>query len=90
MLQGERHQPAMMRGIVPNQEAKVSVLAQKLKVGSIDSLKPGEYNILLGKELALWLGVDVGDSVIVLLSQTSDHSSGDDATDEALHRQWPV
>ncbi|MRT33972.1 lipoprotein-releasing ABC transporter permease subunit [Xylella fastidiosa] len=70
LLQGERHQPAMMRGIVPNQEAKVSVLAQKLKVGSIDSLKPGEYNILLGKELALWLGVDVGDSVIVLLSQT--------------------
>ncbi|AXI82867.1 lipoprotein-releasing ABC transporter permease subunit [Xylella taiwanensis] len=70
LLQGQRQQPAAVRGIVPDQEVKVSVLAQKLKVGSIDSLKPGEYNILLGKELALWLGVDVGDSVIVLLSQT--------------------
>ena len=38
--------------------------------GSVDSLTPGSYNIVIGKELALWLGVDVGDSIVVLLSDT--------------------
>ena len=30
--------------------------------GRLDSLTPGSFNIVLGKELALWLGVGVGDS----------------------------
>ncbi|MBN6148890.1 lipoprotein-releasing ABC transporter permease subunit [Xanthomonas sp. AmX2] len=68
LLSGSRNQPAMVRGILPAEEAKVSVLAQKMKQGSVDSLTPGSYNILLGQELALWLGVGVGDQVVVTLS----------------------
>ncbi|PKV12215.1 lipoprotein-releasing ABC transporter permease subunit [Xanthomonas prunicola] len=70
LLQGPRKQPAIVRGIVPAEENKVSVLAKKMQQGSVDSLTPGSYNIVIGKELALWLGVDVGDSVVVLLSDT--------------------
>jgi lipoprotein-releasing system permease protein len=69
LLTGQRNQPAIVRGILPNEEAKVSVLAKKMKQGSIDSLTPGSYNILLGKELALWLGVGVGDKVVVMLGE---------------------
>ncbi|WP_369939048.1 lipoprotein-releasing ABC transporter permease subunit [Xanthomonas medicagonis] len=69
LLTGQRNQPAIVRGILPNEEAKVSVLAQKMKQGSIDSLTPGSYNILLGQELALWLGVGVGDKVVVMLGE---------------------
>ncbi|MEA9578823.1 lipoprotein-releasing ABC transporter permease subunit [Xanthomonas nasturtii] len=70
LLQGPRKQPAIVRGIVPAEENKVSVLAKKMQQGSVDSLTPGSYNIVIGKELALWLGVDVGDSIVVLLSDT--------------------
>ncbi|NIK37974.1 lipoprotein-releasing system permease protein [Xanthomonas arboricola] len=70
LLQGPRKQPAIVRGIVPAEEGKVSVLANKMQQGSVDSLTPGSYNIVIGKELAIWLGVDVGDSIVVLLSDT--------------------
>ncbi|WP_147652449.1 lipoprotein-releasing ABC transporter permease subunit [Vulcaniibacterium gelatinicum] len=65
LLRGARNQPAIVRGVVPAEERKVSVLGEKVVAGSLDSLRPGEFNIVLGKELALWLGVGVGDSVIV-------------------------
>jgi len=69
LISGTRNQPAIVRGVVPAQEAKVSVLAQKMKQGSADSLTPGSYNIVLGQELALWLGVNAGDKVVVMLAE---------------------
>jgi lipoprotein-releasing system permease protein len=54
--------------VLPSEEPKVSSLADKMKQGSLDALQPGEFNILLGQELALWLGVEVGDSVNVTTS----------------------
>lgn len=58
-------QGALVRGVLPGEEPKVSVLGEKMKAGSLDSLKPGEFNILLGQELAAWLRAGVGDSVVV-------------------------
>ena len=68
MLKGVRNQPAIVRGVIPAEERKVSVLADKMKRGSLDSLAPGSFNIVLGQELALWLGVSPGDSVVVMLA----------------------
>ncbi len=68
LIAGVRNQPAIVRGILPADEAKVSVLTERMKQGSADSLVEGDYNILLGRDLALWLGVGVGDSVLVTLS----------------------
>ena len=68
LLSGSRNQPAMVRGVLPAEEGKVSVLADKMVQGKLDSLTPGSYNIVLGKELALWLGVGVGDSVVMMTS----------------------
>ena len=65
LLRSARNQPAIVRGILPAEEAKVSVLGEKMVDGSIDSLKPGEFHIVLGRELAMWLGVNVGDSVVL-------------------------
>ncbi|AKC85519.1 lipoprotein-releasing ABC transporter permease subunit [Pseudoxanthomonas suwonensis] len=69
LLSGPRKQPAMVRGIEPALEDEVSVLSQKMKRGAADTLTDGSYNILLGQELALWLGVDVGDQVTVMLPE---------------------
>jgi lipoprotein-releasing system permease protein len=60
-------QPAMLRGVVPAQEDKVSVLGQKLVQGKLADLQPGSFKIVLGRELAVWLGVSVGDDVLVAL-----------------------
>ena len=69
LLSGPRNQPAMLRGIEPGLEDQVSVLSQKMKRGSAGTLTDGSYNILLGQELALWLGVDVGDTVMVMVPE---------------------
>ncbi len=64
LLSGKRREPAMVRGIVPADEAKVSILGQRMVEGSLETLTPRSYNVVLGRELALWLGVRVGDSVV--------------------------
>ncbi|HET7126478.1 MAG TPA: ABC transporter permease, partial [Lysobacter sp.] len=65
LISGPQRQPAIVRGVIPAEEGKVSVLAQKMTRGRLDQLTPGSFNIVLGSELALWLGVGVGDHVIV-------------------------
>lgn len=65
LLSGKRREPAMVRGITPADEARVSILGERMVEGSLDSLEARAYNIVLGRELALWLGVRVGDGVVV-------------------------
>ncbi|MFL9582272.1 lipoprotein-releasing ABC transporter permease subunit [Stenotrophomonas sp. AB1(2024)] len=69
MLSGPRVQGAIVQGIDPALEPAVSVINTKLKKGSFDSLTEGSYNLLVGQELAIWLGVDVGDTVLVTLAE---------------------
>ncbi|ALN80341.1 lipoprotein-releasing ABC transporter permease subunit [Lysobacter antibioticus] len=66
LLSSTRQQPAIIRGVDPAEESKVSVLADKMVEGKLSSLTPGSFNIVLGKELALWTGAQVGDSVVVM------------------------
>ncbi|WP_411850651.1 lipoprotein-releasing ABC transporter permease subunit [Stenotrophomonas sp. LGBM10] len=76
MLSGPRVQGAIVQGIDPALEPTVSVINKKLKRGSYDSLTPGSYNLLLGSELAIWLGVDVGDTVVVTLAEVQGTPMG--------------
>jgi lipoprotein-releasing system permease protein len=69
MLQGGRTQGALLRGIDPTQEPEVSELDAKMVKGEFGALQPGAFNIVLGSELALWLGVDVGDQVTVFVPE---------------------
>ncbi|HZH43100.1 MAG TPA: lipoprotein-releasing ABC transporter permease subunit [Lysobacter sp.] len=76
LISGTRNQPALVRGIVPSEEGKVSVIADKVVEGRFESLQPGSYHIILGRELALWLGVSVGDSVLVTTSDFRSTPAG--------------
>ncbi len=69
LVSGANNQPAMLRAVDPAQEGKVSELPGKMVQGRIADLAPGSFNIVLGKELAIWLGVGVGDDVIVTLAE---------------------
>ncbi len=66
---GENVRGAVVRGILPVYETRVTDLAANMKVGSLDRLKPGEWDIILGYELAQALGVGVGDKVTVITPQ---------------------
>jgi lipoprotein-releasing system permease protein len=69
LISGANNQPAMLRAVIPAEEGKVSVLPEKMVQGRLDGLVPGSFNIVLGRELAMWLGVGVGDDVIVTLAE---------------------
>lgn len=59
----------MVRAVLPELEVTVSELAEQMLVGSLASLRPGEFNIALGSELALSLGAMVGDTVTLITPQ---------------------
>ncbi|HBK55263.1 MAG TPA: lipoprotein-releasing ABC transporter permease subunit [Xanthomonadales bacterium] len=69
LLNGPRPQGAIVRGIEPSHEVSVSEFGSSMLAGQLDALRPGAYNIVLGKELALWLGVSVGDPVTVTVPE---------------------
>jgi lipoprotein-releasing system permease protein len=60
---------AIIRGVLPQEEPKVSDVASQVREGSFDDLRPGEFNIVLGRELARSLQVNVGDKVTMLAPQ---------------------
>lgn len=77
MLQGPREEGALLRGVDPAREGSVSVIAEKMVDGtSLKSLVPGEFNIVLGRELALWLGVGVGDTLVVITPESRSTPMG--------------
>jgi lipoprotein-releasing system permease protein len=58
-------QGAIVRGILPEQEPKVADIGSQMIAGRLSALQPGSWGIVLGRDLALALGVNVGDSVVV-------------------------
>ena len=67
---------AMLRGVIPAEENKVSEIGQNIKAGSFESLTPGSYNIVLGMELAEQLGASIGDKVDLMIPQASVTPAG--------------
>ncbi|MES1998821.1 MAG: lipoprotein-releasing ABC transporter permease subunit [Pseudomonadota bacterium] len=62
-------QGAVVRGIVPTLENGVTDVGRKMRVGSLSALRPGEWGIVLGAELARTLAVGLGDKVTVITPQ---------------------
>ena len=76
LLNGPRQQPAMVRGVVAADERTVSVIGEEMVEGELESLEPGSFNILLGRELAAWLGVGMGDEVVMTVAEFSSTPVG--------------
>ena len=71
-----RNEGAMVNGIHPEWEDRVSIIGANLRQGSLDDLQPGEWNIVLGSLLARHLGVGVGDRVTLLVPEASITPAG--------------
>lgn len=66
----------LVRGVVPAAEIAVSDLPRKMTAGYIGDLRPGEFNIVLGQELAHTLGANIGDKVTLITPQATVTPAG--------------
>ena len=66
---GQAVQGAIVRGVLPSEEGKVSDLAEHMRAGQLADLKADEFGIVLGAELAQSLGVVLGDKVVLMAPQ---------------------
>jgi lipoprotein-releasing system permease protein len=76
LISGQKVSGVLLRGIQPEQEGQVSDVISSINKGSIDHLTPGSFGIILGRELALILGVGVGDKVTLVTPQINVTPAG--------------
>jgi lipoprotein-releasing system permease protein len=67
---------AIVRGIDPEWEPKVSSIADAMREGKLTDLTPGSNRIILGRMLAYQLQVGTGDTVVVMIPGNSDANGG--------------
>lgn len=76
LVHGQRVNGVVVRGILPSEEPKVSIIADKMIAGELSALKPGEYGTILGRSLADALGVEIGDKITVVAPQATVTPAG--------------
>lgn len=76
LSQEEGVRGTLVRGILPAEEEKVADFAQHMKFGKLDDLKPGEFGMVLGAELARALQVYPGDKLTLIAPQGSVTPAG--------------
>ena len=77
MLNSDRRvSGVMLRGILSEYEPRVSEVAKHIIGGHLADLKPGEFGIILGAELAGYLGAGPGDKVTVITPQVTSTPAG--------------
>jgi lipoprotein-releasing system permease protein len=70
MLVGPREiRGVQVRGVDPATELQTSALGSLMIQGALEALEPGTFGIVIGRTLAEQLQVEVGDPVIMLVSQ---------------------
>ncbi len=60
---------SVIRGVLPDAEAKVADFNEHMVAGRLDALRPGEFGIVLGSDLARALSARLGDRVTVIAPQ---------------------
>jgi lipoprotein-releasing system permease protein len=76
LVNGRNVSGALLRGIDPSQEGSVSDVMAAMQRGSLQDLRPGGFDIVLGKELAQVLGVVTGDKVTVVTPEMNVTPAG--------------
>ncbi len=67
---------AVLTGIEPHLESRVSGMAGHVLDVTLDVLRPGEFRVLLGVDLANYLGVEVGDKITVITPEATVTPAG--------------
>ena len=56
----------LVRGIEPNYETKVEDIEKNMQVGNLKDLIAGKFDVIIGRELANQLGVDIGQKITLI------------------------
>jgi len=59
----------LIRGVIPEMEEKVAGFREHIRAGRWEALRPGEFGIILGSDLAAALGARLGDKVALIVPQ---------------------
>lgn len=62
---------AVLQGINPKLQPKISPIGTKFTQGKISNLQPGKFGIVLGQSIAENLGVEMGDKVTIVVPKTT-------------------
>jgi len=76
LFAGTAARGALVRGVEPQLEERVAEFGRYMRAGSLAALKPGEYGVVLGADLARGLGVGLGDKVALVAPQRQSGSDG--------------
>jgi len=79
---GRALEAVLVHGVDPDMEQQLSGALINILEGSLEVLQPGERSIILGRLLALDLGVRIGDGVVLLIPR----AVGDGTLEPALER----
>jgi lipoprotein-releasing system permease protein len=69
LFAGEAVRGALLRGVEPQLEERVADFGRYMRSGSLAALKPGEYGVVLGADLARTLGASTGDKLALVAPQ---------------------
>ncbi|MFZ6658004.1 lipoprotein-releasing ABC transporter permease subunit [Undibacterium sp. TJN19] len=69
IIRDEVMRGVILRGVLPDEEPKVSEVATKIKYGKWSDLRPGEFNIVLGAALANSLHVRIGEKITLAAAE---------------------
>jgi lipoprotein-releasing system permease protein len=64
-------QGVMVSGVLPEKETNISIIDKKMLSGNMNALKAGEFNIVLGSNLANELHLKVGDKVTLFIPKAT-------------------
>lgn len=66
---GSETRGTILRGVLPEREASVADIGEKMVAGRLSNLVAGEFGLVLGAELARTLGVHRGDKVTLIVPE---------------------
>ena len=69
LTHGQGVRGAIVRGVLPAEEERVADIGRHMRSGSLATLQPGAFGIVLGGELARALGALPGDKVALIAPQ---------------------
>jgi lipoprotein-releasing system permease protein len=69
LTHGSAVRGAFVRGILPEREERVAEIGKHMRSGRLENLRPGEFGIVLGRELAGALGAAPGDKLVMVAPQ---------------------
>jgi lipoprotein-releasing system permease protein len=67
---------SLVKGVLPEEESKVSDIGENMDIGSFQLLKKGKYNVVLGRGLAYKVGANIGDKVTFISPQGQSTPAG--------------